>query len=35
MTRKTLRLKAKRNTDSTQVEEVVKDVVHDDHKKRF
>ena len=35
MTRKTLRLKAKRNKDSTQLEEVVKDIVHDDPKKRF
>jgi transcription termination factor Rho len=35
MTRKTLRLKVKRNTDSTQVEEVVKDVAHDDPQKRF
>jgi len=35
MTRKTLRLKAKRNKDSTQLEEVVKDVVHDDPQKRF
>jgi transcription termination factor Rho len=35
MTRKTLRLKAKKNKDSTQLEEVVKDVVHDDPQKRF
>jgi len=35
MTRKTLRLKVKRNKDSTQVEEVVKDVAHDDPQKRF
>jgi transcription termination factor Rho len=35
MTRKTLRLKVKRNTDSTQVEEVVKDVAYDDPQKRF
>ena len=35
MTRKTLRLKVKRNKDSSQVEEVVKDVAHDDPQKRF
>lgn len=35
MTRKTLRLKVKRKKDSTQVEEAVKGVAHDDPQKRF
>ena len=35
MTRKTLSFKAKRSKDPKQVDEVVKDVPHDDPKKRF